>query len=319
MSGFKSILKSEMASYIELCQSEGKSIMSIQSGILNFDSYLDSIGHVTKSLTADLMADWIGQLHPLKNVTIKWYVIVVRQFLCYLTTLGADVSIPEVPAYRSDYVPYALNDNEISRIFEKADAISSKRKDGKKSVIQFSVYLRILYGCGLRSGEALKLRKSDIDFNIRVLNIKCAKGKKDRIVPMSNSLAQLLKAYTEKLTDTDPAGYLFARRNGHPRNTKWAYAWFQKVLKQTQIEFKKGKYERAGPSPYSIRHAFIHRAYRKYAEATGHSFDDIIPFLSAYVGHKDANGTDRYFRYNSGLFADDNERMDSFIDELLPE
>jgi len=318
MSEFKSILKDEIGSYIRLCQSEGKSIMSIQSGILNLDTYLESVGHTSKNLSADLMSSWISQLHPPKKMTIKWNVIVVRQFMLYLRTLGFDAFMPEVPAYHSDYIPYSLNDNEIARLFEAADALTSRRKDAKKSITQFSAYLRILYGCGLRSGEVLKLRKNNIDFSINALIIKCAKGKKDRIVPMSSSLALILDAYTQMQTGGADR-YLFTCKNGRPRSVKWAYEWFQRVLKQSGIVYAKDKNERAGPSPYSMRHAFIHRSYMKYAGITGHSFDDIIPFLSAYVGHVDATGTDRYFRYDSGLFADENERMDSFIDELLPE
>ena len=316
---FKSILKNEMSDYIDLCQSEGKSIVSIKSGIRNFDAHLDSVGHSTKALSADAMSCWISQLHPLKKVTISWNVKVVRQFLYYLDTLGLDVFIPDIPAYRSDYVPYALSDNEIARIFEMADVLPFKRKDGKKSVIQFSVYLRILYGCGLRSGEALKLRMSDVDLNRNILVIKCAKGKKDRIVPMSNSLALLLKNYIHKLKAPDSDRYIFSGRNGHPRKPQWAYALFQKVLKQSGIIYEREKHERVGPSPYGMRHAFIHRAYRKYAETTDHSFDDIIPFLSAYVGHENSNGTDSYFRYDNGLFSDDNDKMDCLIDSLLPE
>jgi len=319
MKEFKSILKDEMGNYISLCQSEGKSIVSIQSGIRNFDSYLSNAGYVSKNLTADIMKKWVSQLKPLKKPTISWNVIVVRQFLHFLSTLGIDVFVPEIPVYRSDYVPYAFSDIEIAKIFENADTLPYERKDRKESIIQFSVYLRILYGCGLRSGEAIKLRKSDIDFNTNILTIRCAKGKKDRIVPMSGSLAALLESYTQKLEGAGSDGYLFARRNGLPRNVKWAYTLFRKVLKHSGIVYLKEKHERSGPSPYSMRHSFVHRAYRKYAEAAGHAFEDIIPFLSAYLGHENADGTDRYFRYGNGLFTDDNEKMDRFIAELLPE
>lgn len=316
---FSSILKNEMANYINLCKSEGKSTMSIVSGLRNLDMFLDSIGHSTKKFPTDLVENWISQLHPLKKTTIKWNVIVVRQFFSYLRYLGIDVFLPEVPAYRSDHIPYAFSDEELTLLFAAVDTLPYQRKDGKKSAIQFSVYLRILYGCGLRSGEALKLRQCDIDFNSGTLAINCAKGKKDRLVPMKNSLTQLLAVYSRQLVDGKSCEYLFARGNGKPRDVHWAYAWFQRTLQQAGITYEKEKYERAGPCPYSMRHSFIHRAYRQYADASNHSFDDIMPFLSAYVGHENANGTDRYFRYDSDLFVKDNELMDSIIDDLLPE
>lgn len=319
MREFRSILRDEMNGYITLCESEGKSIKSIESGIFNLDMFLDGIGHETKDLTADLLAGWIGQLHPLKKVTVKWHVIVARQFFSYLRSLGMEVSVPEVPAYRSDYIPYAFSDQEIARLIAAADTLPFIRKNGGESAIQFSVYLRILYGCGLRAGEALKLRRCDIDFNYGVITVRCAKRKKDRLVPMKDSLTQLLAAYSSQLADSGACGYLFPRRNDQPRDAGWAYAWFRRTLIQAGIVYEKEKNERAGPCPYSLRHAFIHRAYRQYADTTGHSFDDIMPFLSAYVGHEKADGTDRYFRYDSSLFPMDNEAMDSLVDSLLPE
>jgi hypothetical protein len=60
----------------------------------------------------------------------------------YLKNLGFEVYVPEVPCYKSDYVPYAFSDCEIGRLFGAADGISSDRRDGKKSAAQFSVYLR---------------------------------------------------------------------------------------------------------------------------------------------------------------------------------
>jgi len=308
-----------MTSYIYLCKSQGKSTMSIESGIRNLDTFLDSIGHNTKKLSEDLVKNWIKQLHPLKKITIKWNVIVVRQFLFYLCSLGIDSFIPDVPAYRSDHIPYNFSDDELALLFATADKLPYQRKDGRKAVIQFSVYLRILYGCGLRAGEALKLRQCDIDFSNGLLKVKCGKGKKDRLVPMKDSLVQLLAAYCRLLEDDEPCRFLFPGRNGEQRDAHWAYAWFRRTLRQAGITYRKEKNERAGPCPYSMRHAFIHRAYRQYADSSSHSFSDIMPFLSAYVGHNDVSGTDRYFRYDSDLFAEDNGIMDAFINDLLPE
>jgi len=95
--------------------------MSIKSGIRNLDIFLDSIGQSLKKLPRDLVENWIKQLHPLKNVTIKWNVIVVRQFLFYLHSLGIDVYIPDVPAYRSDHIPYAFSDEELVLLFAASD------------------------------------------------------------------------------------------------------------------------------------------------------------------------------------------------------
>jgi integrase len=93
---------------------------------------------------------------------------------------------------------------------------------------------------------------------------------------------------------------------------------FQKALEGAGMAQEGKNGERSGPNPYCMRHAFFHRAYRQYAKATGQSFEDIMPFLSAYGGHEDACGTEHYLRYESDIFEEDNELMDMIMDEVMP-
>jgi len=49
------------------------------------------------------------------------------------------------------------------------------------------------------------------------------------------------------------------------------------------------------------------------------SFEDIMAYLSAYVGHEKADGANSYFKHSADLFAADNGLVDAFIQDLLPE
>ena len=51
----------------------------------------------------------------------------------------------------------------------------------------------LLYGCGMRKNEALKLRLNDIDLGNKIIYIKSAKGNKDRIVPIPETLIAKLQ------------------------------------------------------------------------------------------------------------------------------
>jgi integron integrase len=55
----------------------------------------------------------------------------------------------------------------------------------------------LLYGCGLRLSEALRLRVKDVDFAQGILTIRDAKGGKDRVVPLPKKLAQPLREQIE--------------------------------------------------------------------------------------------------------------------------
>lgn len=86
--------------------------------------------------------------------------------------------------------------------------------------------LSLIYSCGLRCGELLRLKPEHVDSKRNILIIKQAKGKKDRIVPLSNKTIQLLRTY---FTAFKPKVYLF---EGEKAGTPYNESSLQKVLKQ---------------------------------------------------------------------------------------
>lgn len=71
--------------------------------------------------------------------------------------------------------------------------------------------LAMIYSCGLRRGELLSLTKFDIDSKRMVVIIRMAKGKKDRIVPLSPKILRLLRDYYKSYT---PKEFLFEGQGG---------------------------------------------------------------------------------------------------------
>lgn len=51
----------------------------------------------------------------------------------------------------------------------------------------------LLYGCGLRIGEAVSLRVKDVDFGNQMIVIRAAKGAKDRVVQLPSSAIESLR------------------------------------------------------------------------------------------------------------------------------
>ena len=52
--------------------------------------------------------------------------------------------------------------------------------------------------CGLRKSELLKLKYTDVDLENLTIFVRQGKGSKDRILPMSPTLAVILKKYLEE-------------------------------------------------------------------------------------------------------------------------
>ena len=77
--------------------------------------------------------------------------------------------------------------------------------------------LAMIYSCGLRRGELLSLTKFDIDSKRMVVIIRMAKGKKDRIVPLSPKILRLLRDYYKSYT---PKEFLFEGQGGGKSSEK---------------------------------------------------------------------------------------------------
>jgi site-specific recombinase XerD len=85
-----------------------------------------------------------------------------------------------------------------------------KDKLSKIENLKHKTILSITYSVGLRVSEVINLKIEDIDSKRMVIHIKNAKGKKDRIVPLSENILLLLREYYKQYK---PKEYLFNGQN----------------------------------------------------------------------------------------------------------
>ncbi|GAB5416054.1 MAG: site-specific integrase [Crocinitomicaceae bacterium] len=77
--------------------------------------------------------------------------------------------------------------------------------------IKHKAMIVLIYSSGLRSGELINLRISDVDSNRMILSIRGGKGNKDRDVPLSKTALEILRLYYRTYR---PINYLFNGANG---------------------------------------------------------------------------------------------------------
>ena len=74
-----------------------------------------------------------------------------------------------------------------------------------------ALLVKLLYGCGLRITEAVRLRVQDIDYGYKQITVRNGKGMKDRVTPFPASVAPLLQNHLERVkaihTQDLAAGY----------------------------------------------------------------------------------------------------------------
>lgn len=94
------------------------------------------------------------------------------------------------------------------------------------SNIKHKAMLSLIYACGLRCGELLSLQPVHIDSKRNIIIIKNAKGKKDRIVPLSPKILVMLRDY---YVTFKPQTYLF---EGNIKGQAYDDRSLQQVMKQ---------------------------------------------------------------------------------------
>jgi site-specific recombinase XerD len=105
----------------------------------------------------------------------------------------------ELPSIRKEKkLPIVLSREEVKRILQAP------------TLLRHRILLGLLYGCGLRCFEVRNIQVRDIDYDRGVLHVRRGKGKKDRYVPLGETLMRGLKKYVEA---EQPEEWLF---NGKP-------------------------------------------------------------------------------------------------------
>lgn len=320
---FKSIYSSEFTQYYTLRSSvlSASALQHEKCYLKRFDEYLYKSVQVKGELTEECITKWISKLSG-KSSSIENQIIVIRQFLNYLKLSGEKVFIPVIPKVHDDYVPYLFSDDEIERIFNSADNIVQRAHNADPYLVyEFPVILRLLYSCGLRIGETLNIRISDVDFSNGVLHMKNTKGDKERLVPMSSNMTDILIRYCiamniyEKNTSFLFPSFMDREKHISDRSVKHR---FEYILKENEISLPNRRKHERGPCLHCLRHVFAFKSFTK-SERIGIHLDDAIPYLSIYLGHDSLNETAKYLKFSSEMFPEAVVAFDKYMADLLPE
>jgi integrase len=146
--------------------------------------------------------------------------------------------------------------------------------------------LILLYGTGMRIGEALGLTMADVDLIQSVITIKKSKFNKSRLIPFGPQLAKVLQEYVKwrnikgfPRNETDP---FFFGRHGKPLNLCTTQMIFRRICDQAGITRTDGG--RHQTRLHDLRHTFaLHRLIHWYQKKC--DVQQLLPLLSTYMGH----------------------------------
>ena len=208
--------------------------------------------------------------------------------------------------------PYIYTHDELRRLFGAVDI--SRQRSVQLDGDTLRALLLLLYGAGLRLGEALRLNLDDVDLPDALLTIRDTKFFKTRLVPVSSQLAGALQAYAAKRAERSlpkgTASTFLANRDGTPLAKRTVGNAFAKLLRVAGIESRNDG--RRAPCLHSLRHtAAVNRLTSWYRQ--GANVQRLLPALSTWLGHAHLDGTQVYLSMTPELLHQASVRFDSYV------
>ena len=318
---FRSNLKEEFDAYLQFRDSQGHDSRKERIVFLTLDKYIQEshISTENKSLASSVIEGWLKSLPSSLGVNSRnLYISHYTQFAMYLRSKGVDAFIPEKSLPDKTYAPYIFTKEELDRLVVSADKrVDSTFSYVKRNAVCFSILLRMLIGCGFRINELLNLKTSDVDMLRQVITIRNAKGNKDRIVPVHETLAEVLRAYSASGIP-QPEGYFLATRTGNRFSYSWARDNFNKCLTEIGIIKPDLNPHARNICIHCIRHSYAVTAFRKL-ELEGKDLYSEAPILSTYMGHKNIYGTETYLHATAVTNAEILQKMSDYNVGIFPE
>jgi integrase len=308
-----------ISEYVRHKRSLGYKMEDVGERLRRFDQLTIDRGETEIGISKELADEWCRPL-PMESGSNRYgRISILRGFSSYLQVIGYESYVPRLPKVSRGFVPHIFTRQEMAAIFRECDKLTLTRHYMNSVRCTMPCLVHMLYGTGIRIGEAMRLNHADVDFTQGVLILRECKNGQDRLVPMSLSLREICKdwvAYKERLgLSVDTGSPFFTSANGQRFSESSVYEVFRIVLQRAGIGHGgRGK----GPRLHDLRHTFSVNALVKLSEA-GTDLYCSMPILMTYMGRQSLEATDRYVRLTKEMYPHLLMKMDDAYKYVFPE
>lgn len=164
-----------------------------------------------------------------------------------------------------------LKETKLPKVLSEDEVIAILKALGN---LKHKTMIWLIYAAGLRRSELVGLKIKDIDSKRMVINIKGAKGKKDRITMLSDRILNLLRKY---FAEYRPKVWLFEGAPGQPYSASSLQKVFMAALRKSGV--------RKEATLHTLRHSFA-----THLLETGTD----LRYIQALLGHNSSKTTEIY-------------------------
>lgn len=229
-----------------------------------------------REFNEDLAKEYVQLLLKKENPSSVSVTVSAIEFF-YRTVLRKKLILPHPK--RNKQLPTVLTIEEVKKLIQATT-------NSKHNLI-----IKLLYGCGLRVSEITNLKKQDFDFGEELIFIRQAKGKKDRVVRLPQSMKEELMAFAKFNQDE----YFFPSNRGGKLSTATIQKIIQKSTKKAGINKR--------THPHTLRHSHATHLLEQGID---------LRIIQKLLGHSDIKTTQIYIHISSQTI----KKVKSPIDEI---
>lgn len=314
---FYSVFGPYMDQFIDLKKSLGYKYSDIGYAFSSFDGLAIAKNLSEITITKEFTDDWCTKRPNESDKTRYNRIQQIRQFVQFLCDLGFRSYIPKLPQNKSTFRPYIFSHDEIQAIISVCDKLTCSPRHHNSSIIAIPLLLRFLYATGIRISEALYLTYNDINLQERYLILRQCKNGKDRMIPLSESLANACDEYMKYRRLITPIGKesrLLVSSTGSPLTNHIAYKWFRRTIYLANISHGGRGF---GPRMHDLRHTFSVHSLAAMSKS-GLDLYYSLPILSTYLGHQSLEATDSYVRLTAEMYPELIKKSSDICSSVFP-
>ena len=314
---FHSSLTSSLRRYLATRRALGRAYIAEEAVLRRWDDFLQHRFGQVRRIRSEMFHSWAQTMSQLTPAVRRNRLRIVRNFLQFHARHHPETYIPDSAAFPQP-VPYRhprlVSVKEMAQVLAAARQLPVSHQNPLRSET-VRLALLLLFCCGLRRGELLRLQWRHFDTLENFLRIDETKFHKSRLVPLSKSVAKELAAYRElrrcRGLAVQPEHYIIWSDN--PVAFEQVYSapalagnWRQLCLATGVID-ERGRPPRLHDLRHSAAVCILERWYR-----TGADLHAKLPYLATYLGHVNPVSTHHYLHFTPELQQAAGQRFHDF-------
>ena len=321
-SGFGSGLAGALRRYLAIRRALGRRFVVEEDILRCWDNFLQHHFRRALEIRAEMFHAWAQTMPHLTANVRRNHLRVVRNFLLFHARNHPKTYLPDLTTFPKPCAhqqPRLVSAEEMGCVLATAKRLPPSSANPLRAQT-IHLALALLFCCGLRRGELLRLRLRHFDATEDTIRIEETKFRKSRLVPLTKSVAQQLRQYIElrrcRHLPADPESPLvWSQRRPAPTDGYCAPAlasnWQQLCLAAGVLDGR-GR----PPRLHDLRHSFavaaLHRWYRQGADV-----QTKLPHLATYLGHVCPVSTHHYLHLTPDLREAASQRFHHYALEIF--